>query len=250
VEYLIIGKMLLRLPILCVVLASVAIAIPSIDFPLNSQVPSIARVSEPFSYTYPKSTFSSTLPITYTLSSGPAWLSLDGATRTLFGTPSREEVGQEAVTGVPIGITATDSTGSSTMNSTLIVSTNPAASIDVASSQQLSEFGDFSAPATLVYHPSTPFSFAFDPKTFAVDGNTAGLNYYAVTDEHTPMPSWITFDGSLLKFSGQTPDYASLIQPPQTFGMKLIASDVEGFAGVAIDLILKLGFTNYLSANH
>jgi axial budding pattern protein 2 len=233
--------MLLRSPILCAVLASIVVSIPSIDFPLNSQVPTIARVSEPFSYTYPKSTFSSTLPITYTLCDGPAWLSLDSATRTLFGTPSREEVGKETVAGVPIGITATDTTGSSTMNSTLIISINPAPSIYVAPSQQLAGFGDFSAPSTLVYHPSTPFSFAFDHKTFAVGGNTTGLSYYAVTDEHTPMPSWITFDGSLLKFSGQTPDYASLIQPPQTFGVKLIASDVEGFAGAAIDFNIEVG---------
>src|SRR5437868_441131 len=102
--YCLLCKMLLRSPCLGAILASVVAALPSIDFPLNSQVPTIARVSQPFSYTYPKSTFSSTLPITYTLSNGPKWLSLDSATRTLSGTPSKEEVGQEAVTGVPIGI--------------------------------------------------------------------------------------------------------------------------------------------------
>ncbi|EPE34518.1 Cadherin-like protein [Glarea lozoyensis ATCC 20868] len=227
--------------ILFALIASVAIAVPTIDFPLNAQVPTIARVSQPFSYTYPKSTFSSTSSITYTLSNGPRWLTLDGSTRTLFGTPSVEDIGQETVTGVLVGITAKDKTGSSTMNSTIIVSRNPPPTIDVPTPEQLSTFGRFSAPSTLTFHPSTPFEFAFNPSTFAIGGNNTGLSYYAVTDEHTPMPSWIKFDGASLTFNGQTPDYASLIQPPQTFGIKLIASDVEGFEGAALDFNIEVG---------
>lgn len=49
------------------------------------------------------------------------------------------------------------------------------------------------------------------------------------------------FDGSTLTFSGQTPDYASLIQPPQTFGITLIASDVEGYAGSSITFDITVG---------
>ena len=44
-----------------------------------------------------------------------------------------------------------------------------------------------------------------------------------------------------MTFTGQTPDYQSLIQPPQTFGLRLIASDVEGFSGAAINFDIEVG---------
>ncbi|KAF4628081.1 hypothetical protein G7Y89_g10074 [Cudoniella acicularis] len=226
-----------RIIVTATIIISFTTAAPTIEFPLNSQVPLIARVSQPFSYTFPESTFSSTLAINYVLSSGPSWLSLDATTRTLLGTPSTTDVGTGEITGAAISITATDTSGSITMKSTLIVSRNPAPAVNIPLTTQLSSFGTFSAPSTLLYHPSTPFKFNFDPSTFS----GSGLSYYAVTTENTPMPSWISFDGSLLSFNGQTPDYTSLIEPPQTFGVKLIASDVPGFAGSSISFGIEVG---------
>lgn len=218
---------------------NIATSVPTIDYPLNSQVPQVVRVSKPFSYTFPKSTFSSNLPIIYQLS-GPKWLSLDNENRTLSGTPSEQDVGKDTLTNVAISLTASDSSGPNTLNATLVVSKNPAPTINVPLSSQLPFFGTFSIPSTLSYHPTTPFKFSFDPDTFSSDV-TGKLNYYAVTADHTPMPSWVKFDGSTLTFSGQTPDYASLIQPPQTFGITLIASDVEGYAGSSINFDITVG---------
>jgi axial budding pattern protein 2 len=215
---------------------TLVVAIPTITFPLNSQVPPVARISELFSYTFSISTFSSTLPITYTLSNGPSWLSLDSSTRTLSGTPSIEAAGAGAVTGVSIDITASDSSGSITQNATLVVSKNPAPILSIPLSVQLQISTAFSAPSTLLYHPSTPFTINFQPDTFS----GSDLIYYAVTVDNTPLPSWIAFDESLT-FTGQTPDYHSLIQPPQTFGIQLIASDVEGFSGAAMNFDIKVG---------
>jgi axial budding pattern protein 2 len=216
---------------------TVVVAIPTITFPLNSQVPPVARISEPFSYAFSISTFSSTLPITYNVSNGPSWLSLDSSTRTLYGTPSIADAGMGAVTGISIDITASDSSGSITEYATLIISKNPAPVISIPLSVQFQSITTFSAPSTLLYHPSTPFTVNLQPGTFS------GLNliYYAVTVENTPLPSWISFDQSSLKFTGQTPSYQSLIQPPQTFGVQLIASDVEGFSGVAIYFDIEVG---------
>lgn len=216
-------------------------AIPTVTFPLNSQVPPVARFSELFSYTFSISTFSSTLPITYTLSSGPSWLSLDNSSRTLFGTPATEDADTGAVTGVAIDITASDSSGSITQNSTLVVSKNPAPVVSIPLSAQLQLFTAFSAPSTLLYHPSTPFTFNFQPGTFSEGSGGANLSYYAVTIDNTPLPSWLSLDGSSLTFIGQTPDYQSLIQPPQTFGIQLIASDVEGFSGASINFDIEVG---------
>jgi axial budding pattern protein 2 len=214
---------------------------PVISFPLNSQVPPVARVSIPFSFTFSSSTFSSPLTMSYTLSSGPSWLSLDGATRTLFGTPEVGDIGQDSTTGVVVGLTATDATGSTTLNATLVVSGSLGPTIVILPSAQLFSMGMFSAPSTLLYHPSTPFKFSFDPNTFGPLDHSSTFSYYAVTADNTPLPSWILFDGSSLSFNGQTPDYQSLIQPPQIFTIQLIASDVQGFAGVSLFFEIEVG---------
>ncbi|TVY38298.1 Axial budding pattern protein [Lachnellula subtilissima] len=223
------------------IISNITNATPTIDYPLNSQVPTIARVSQPFAYTFPSSTFSSASAITYNLSSGPSWLSLDSTTRTLSGTPSTADVGTDSVTGVAIDLTATDSSGSITLSATLAVSKNPAPVVSIPPSTQLPSFGAFSGPSTILFHPSTPFTFKFDPETFSANGGSSNLSYYAVTADNTPLPSWVLFDETSLSFSGQTPDYSSLIQPPQTFGIRLIVSDIEGFAGASTVFYIEVG---------
>lgn len=224
-----------------VILGTIAIASPTIDFPLNSQVPPVARAEELFSYTFSSSTFSSTLPITYTLSRAPLWLSLNSSTRTLSGTPSANDVGSDTVTGVNIELTASDQSGSATLNATLVISKNPTPMASIPLSAQLPSFGAFSAPSTLLYHPSSTFKFNFEPGTFSPNGGNSSLFYYAVTNTNTPLPAWILFDSSSLTFSGQTPDYSSLVQPPQTFKILLIASDVEGFGAASISFEIEVG---------
>ncbi|TVY38646.1 Axial budding pattern protein [Lachnellula occidentalis] len=231
------------------IISNLTNATPTIDYPLNSQVPTIARVSQPFEYTFPSSTFSSASAITYNLSSGPSWLLLDSTTRTLSGTPSTADVGTGSVTGVAIDLTATDSSGSITLSATLAVSKDPAPVVSIPLSTQLPSFGAFSGPSTLLFHPSTPFKFKFDPETFSASGGSSNLSYYAVTSNNTPLPSWILFDETSLSFSGQTPDYSSLIQPPQTFGIRLIVSDIKGFAGASIVFYIEVG-VHILSFNN
>lgn len=213
-----------------VLCSTLATATPTITFPLNSQVPPVARVSRPFSFTFSASTFTSDGSLTYTLSNAPSWLSLNGATRTLSGTPPEEAAGTAPV----IDIIAADGTGSVTMSSTLVISSNPAPEVAIPLNKQLEKFGEYSAPNSLLYYPSTPFSFSFDAGTFTYNGSTADLNKYAVTLNNTPLPSWVKFDGPTMTFSGKTPDAGSLIQPPELFGIQLIASEVLGFSGIAI----------------
>lgn len=98
---------------------------PTITFPINSQVPPVARVSIPFKFSFSASTFYGSSTLDYKLSNAPSWLSLDGSTRTLSGLPPESE----ANTALIIQITASDNTGSVTMNTTLVVSGNPAPSV-------------------------------------------------------------------------------------------------------------------------
>ncbi|QSZ32075.1 hypothetical protein DSL72_001644 [Monilinia vaccinii-corymbosi] len=222
------------------IFGAVADAIPTISYPINSQFPPIARVSIPYSYTFPQSTFTSTSPLSYSLSDSPHWLSIDSNSRTLSGIPSSSDVGSGALTEITFGVIANDSSGSVTSNTTLVVSKNSPPTISIPAQSQLASKGPFSAPSTLLYHPSSPFKVSFDPATFSSSGGI-DLKYYALTVDDTPLPSWVLFDESSLTFSGETPEYASLIQPPQTFGVQLIASDISGYSGVSIPFNIRVG---------
>lgn len=208
---------------------------PSIAFPLNSQVPPVARVSEAFRFTFSPTSFVSVAADTsYCLSSAPPWLHIDGPSRSLSGVPGPSDVGPSEIV-----LTARDESGSTDMNATLIVSAEPAPKLSKQVSEQLQDFGSLSNPSSILFYPSTAFDFAFSPETFTESG--ARLYYYAVSSDNTPLPSWVDFDAQNLRYSGTTPPLSSLIEPPQTFGIKLICSDVAGFSAASADFKMVVG---------
>ena len=223
-------------------LLKTALCAPSITYPINSQVPPVARIGQAFSFSFSQSTFTSSSgsSLSYTLADPPEWLSIDSDSRRLYGTPSDGDIEAGDVVGVPISLVASDDSGSTTLSATLVVSRNTGPSIQKPIADQISTFGAYSAPSSILSYPSKDFSFSFATDTFT-DPSGSGLSYYAVTADNTPLPSWITFDDSKLAFSGQTPSFASLVQPPQTFSFQFIASDVVGFSAVSIGFSLVVG---------
>ncbi|KAI3390899.1 hypothetical protein diail_8428 [Diaporthe ilicicola] len=222
--------------------AALVEAAPTISFPINSQVPPVARLSQPFSYVFASTTFTSSSgsPLSYSLEDPPSWLSLDSDLRRLYGTPQDADVGPGTNVGVPVTLVATDSTGSTPLVVTLVVSRNPGPVVKVPVSDQIRNFGTYSEPASILLYPDRSFLFAFAPDTF-VDTEVPDLNYYAVTTDNSPLPAWIAFDEGTSAFTGSTPPFASLIEPPQTFSLKLIASDVTGFSAASIVFSIVVG---------
>ncbi|KAK5632245.1 hypothetical protein RRF57_007959 [Xylaria bambusicola] len=244
-------------------------------FPLNSQLPPVARVSEPFSFVFSPLTFSSDADeMSYALADGsPSWLSLDSASRTLSGTPDEATIPSgETLVGIVITLIASDDTGSLDANATLVVSRSPEPTVRIPLMDQIKKFGPYSAPSSILLHPSSEFEFEFDPNTFGpgiakirdgqgdgnggkgniqdverdVDGTMSGtelpqLSYYAVSGNNAPLPSWVAFDPKKLAFSGKTPLSAAIAQPPQKFDFQLVASDVVGFSSAAIEFSIVLG---------
>jgi hypothetical protein len=217
-------------------------ATPAISFPINSQVPPVARISQPFSYVFPSTTFTSSSgsPLFYSLKDPPSWLSIDSDNRRLYGTPQDAEIAPGTVVGVPIVLVATDSTGSTPLSVTLVVSRSPGPAVHVPVSDQMQKFGHYSEPSSILLYPDRDFLFAFAPDTF-IDTQVQSLNYYAVTINNSPLPAWVSFDAGTLAFSGTTPPFASLIEPPQTFSLKLVASDVKGFSAASIAFSIVVG---------
>lgn len=208
-----------------------ASASPNTNLPINAQVPPVARVDQPFRFTFSASTFTSTATITYTLSDAPSWLVLDSLSRTFSGIPHPDNTGS-----LVVDLNAADDTGSMTMPVTLVVSADPGPAIGLPLTDQLPAYGAFSAPDSILLTPSSPLSISFSPSTFS---NTSGdTMYYAISDNNTPLPSWIHFDPANLSFSGTAPQAKLPADASQRFGIRLTASNVVGFSDA--DLSFKI----------
>ncbi|KAK7542594.1 uncharacterized protein J3D65DRAFT_533823, partial [Phyllosticta citribraziliensis] len=206
-----------------------------ISFPLNSQVPPVARVSQPFEFRFSPGTFAQVSgTVNYSISGNPPWLALDSPNRRLYGTPTATDVGT-----THFAITAQDSTGSTAMESTLMVSDHPAPEVKGNITTSLLNAGKLSGPDAVVLYPSTNFTIHFDDGLFS--SATSDLTQYTtILSNRSPLPSWVKFDSGSLAFSGTSPAADTL---PQTLEILLIASDYPGFAGAEV------GFSIFVS-NH
>ncbi|OCT50595.1 hypothetical protein CLCR_06627 [Cladophialophora carrionii] len=209
---------------LCLVTAA-----PQLAFPINSQVPPVAYVSEPYDFVFSEITFVTSAPqISYTITNRPKWLDLDSAARKFSGVPDADEVG-----AATFQLVASDSTGQTSTSVTFVVAESPELHIDAPTLPQLERNGPTSSPNSLLAHPGEPFDFSFGEDTFR--GAAFATRYYAVSADDTPLPSWVHFDEDRLSFSGTTPALVSNLAGPQTYGLRLVASNVPGFAEAAID---------------
>ena len=211
-------------------------AIPSLEFPVNAQVPPVARTSQPCVFVFSDSTFTSTDGlISYTLSEQPTWLQLISGTRTFSGTPEPQDAGAAS-----FNLVATDSSGSTSTSVTFIVVTTSGLGVAQPVLPQLAKAGPISGPASLLLRPLQGFTFSFDAGTFT--NTNADTEFYAVSANNTPLPNWVQFDSSSLGFSGRSPPLVSSTAAPQLYGIKLVASDVVGFSEATIDFQLVVGY--------
>ncbi|CAN8106251.1 unnamed protein product [Discula destructiva] len=235
------GRLLLLLLLFVLYGAILVRTAPLLSFPINSQVPPVARIGQPFSFVFSDTTFTSAgSSLSYALAGPPSWLSLNSDLRELSGIPQDENVGPGTVVGVNITLVATDSTGSTPDEATLVVSRNPAPLVLIPISEQIQTFGDYSEPSSILCSPEEYFKFTFAADTFA-DSDAVMLNYYSVLTDNSPLPAWLSFDAGSLAFAGTTPPFSSLVEPPQTFSVKLIASDVEGFSATSVNFSIVVG---------
>ena len=195
------------------------------SYPVNAQLPPVARVSEPFKFVFSEGTFGGTDEgKEYSLDGAPSWLHVDSDSRTLSGTPQSGDVGHPK-----FNLHATCSSGSADMEVTLAVSDEDGPKPGKPLLPQLEKAGPTSASATPTFfvRPGDSFSISFDHDTFDNTGNSTV--YYGTSPENSPLPSWMNFEPSALKFSGKSPSGGS-----QSFTFNLIASDINGFSAVTL----------------
>lgn len=192
------------------------------NYPINAQLPPVARVSQPFRFEFSPSTFAcSDSGTSYSLSNAPSWLHVVSDSRTLAGTPQSDDRGANR-----FKLIAKDESGSADMQVTLVVAAEPGPKLGKPVLPQLEKIGRTSAPSTIFVYPGHSFSISFASDTFSNTHPTTV--YYGTTQDRAPLPSWVSFDSSELKFSGHAPSSPS--SGSQTFPFYLIASDVAGFS--------------------
>jgi hypothetical protein len=215
-------------------------ALPQVAFPFNSQVPTLARANEAYTFQLASTTFVSDdgSTLVYSLAGAPAWLNLESTTRTLYGKPGQGNTGPNV-----FKIVATGNDGSVGMDCTLVVASNSAPALVGNISADLARTGPLSGPTTLILQPSSAFVITFSNDLFANPGSID--SYYATMADRTPLPSWLKFDSSSLTLWGMTP---VLMVGSQTYGVDFIASDVAGFAGATTTFSLLIS-SNQLAFN-
>ena len=217
-----------------VTLLSIASATPDIQFPVDSQVPPVAQASELYNFVFAESTFTSAAGhITYALAEEPAWLQLDSGTRTFSGRPESNDVGT-----VTFQLLASDEHGPTPLSVTLVVVEDRGLEVGRSIPAQLGGFGIPSSPTSILFYPLQSFAFNLLPDTFL--RTSSSTTYYAISEDNSPLPSWLEFNTSNLGFSGTTPPLVSPTATPQTYGVRVIASDVPGFseASAAFQIVI------------
>jgi Ca2+-binding RTX toxin-like protein len=190
----------------------------------NAMADQMTAEDGPFSLVAPVNTFvdpdaGDTLTYSAKLAGGaalPAWLSFDGTSRTLSGTPDNGDVGN-----VSIMLTAADTAGLSVTDTFALTVTNvndvPTVAHAIADQNTLQD---------------AAFSFQMPANTFAdVDAGDV-LTYGAMQASGAALPAWLTFDTTTHSFSG-TPHAGDVgtisLKVTATDSGNLSATDVFGF---------------------
>ncbi|OCH91402.1 hypothetical protein OBBRIDRAFT_818795 [Obba rivulosa] len=233
--------------------ASACASSVSVNFPLDQQLPLVARTNVLYSWTFSQATFASSnnASLLYTLD-GPSWLTLDGPTRTLLGSPTSDDEGEPSVT-----IMAKDpnSDASSSSRMKLYVTSDPPPMLNISVTQQFRQHNPSLSSVFLLstgsaldqpnpslrVPPKWSFSIGFEYNTFVLgegDDGDGDVYYGALLTNGSSLPPWVRFDPDAITFDGVTPQIYNGV--PQTLSVALHASDRAGFsaASVPFDIVV------------
>ncbi|KAI0742122.1 hypothetical protein C8Q80DRAFT_1198157 [Daedaleopsis nitida] len=215
-----------------------------VEYPLDDQLPPIARTNAPYTWTFHPDTFLSDpgAALSYSVSALPAWLAFDPSTRTFSGTPSASDEGTPRVV-----VKASDPKSSDSASSGVdfCVTPYPAPELHIPPAQQFdadnpslssvflvsSSSSLYGTRPALRVPPKWSFSIGFDYGTFVAKNN---LYYAARQLNGSPLPGWIAFNERVMTFNGVTPN----ITGPYVLSLALHASDQQGYSASSVDFDL------------
>ena len=231
-------------------LLQVVHSVPYEAYPINKQLPPVARVDEAFTFTISNDTYKSNVDkatqITYTAYNLPSWLTFDSSSRTFSGTPSSSfvEGASNNIQYFDFTLEGTDNSDKSSLNETYTFVASSTSSIAVADNFNLlallKNYGSTNGKDALILSPNEIFNVTFDRSAFTNEQDIKSF-YGRTAQYNAPLPSWLFFDPNTLKFSGTAPTVNSAIAPEVFYDFTLIATDIDGFAGVQIPFQLVIG---------
>nr|XP_019043507.1 hypothetical protein I302_08085 [Kwoniella bestiolae CBS 10118]OCF22437.1 hypothetical protein I302_08085 [Kwoniella bestiolae CBS 10118] len=235
---------MLVLPSLLALAASIIStwAVPTLNFPLDEQQPSVARVNQEFVFELLPATFNSTSSsnLTYTTSTLPSWLSWDSPSLAFHGTPAEEDEGEQDIV-----LTATDGSGSTESTFTLIVSNYSVPAVHQSFYTQISRPNLHAIASASIMPGGTgvtippywSFSLGFQTDTFRIsrnEPNNGQLYYAAHTRGNIGLPSWLIFNNESFTFTGVAPAEGS-------FTVVATGTDFWGYTGAQTSFTIEIG---------
>jgi len=208
--------------------------------PLDGQLPLVARVDKPYSWSLSNHTFAAaTGSLSYSTSALPEWLSFDGEKLTFSGTPSPEDEGDTKIT-----VTAKDShsTASSTFNLCVTAAPEPTVSLAIQDQFRLpqpsisSVFALEANSALATQYPAVrippkwSFSIGFQYETCHSDHQ---LFYDVRLRDGSDLPGWIFFNEKAITVNGVVPNEKHISQPT-VLPFFLACSDQEGYTALSL----------------
>ncbi|KAI0684031.1 hypothetical protein BC835DRAFT_1553407 [Cytidiella melzeri] len=243
--------------VLSLLASSPVFAYVSVQYPLEDQLPLIARPSAEYAWSFAKASFVSSTNATleYTATDLPSWLQFDPAALSFYGTPSTSDVGSSK-----IQVVAKDSSDSASSTFTLQTALtappklnrpvveqfhlpNPSLSSVFLVSDK-SSLRDAVTSRSLVASDPVPalrippkwsFSVGFDYDTFVLETDpNAKVFYAALQRDGSPLPSWLQFNPRSITLDGVTPPTLGSGSPLTYLALGLHASDQEGYSGALL----------------
>jgi axial budding pattern protein 2 len=225
-------------------LCSSVLASVIVQYPLEGQLPLIARVGNPYNWTISKNTFVSThnASLDYAASDLPGWLAFDHLTLSFYGTPAQEDEGSHQIKMSSNESKSSDAASSSFV---LLVTSTPAPKVtnpvieqfklpnpSLSSVYLVSQNSALrSTVPALRVPPKWSFSIGFRYDTFT--SNSENVYYAALQSDGSPLPDWIVFNPESITLNGITPSTRDL-STPRSLLLALHASDQEGYSGASL----------------
>ncbi|KAF8909383.1 hypothetical protein CPB84DRAFT_1515002 [Gymnopilus junonius] len=206
---------------------------------LEKQLVQVARLGQPYSWTFSTETFSSTDgTLLYTTSVLPSWLSFDPTTRTFQGTPTTNDEGYPEITVTAHGLT---SSASSKFTICVTRSSPPVLHLSLVDQFQpnrpslssvyfLRPNSAFASQnPTLRVSRTSSFSIGIESNTFAAQN---GDVYYELRMANgLAIPEYLSFSSETVTLNGDIPDD---LPQPLILPLHLHASDQEGYTATIL----------------
>lgn len=205
-----------------------------IGWPMNEQLPNVARVDQPYLFTLASTTYKSNAggTISYSVSGLPHWLSFDSQSRSFLGTPSLSDVSTFEIT-----LNGTDSADNSVISRNYLMLVSNSTGLRLSANDvmfvAIAKYGQTNGKDGLVVREGENFSIQFSKDDFQLNDNAEMpiIAYYGRSLDRTSLPNWVSFDADSLTFSGTVPRVTSDIAPSIEYGFSFIASDYYGYTG-------------------